>query len=285
MLDSEATNEHWNHQLMKQEDFMGLAKMSMKTDLEMWFKTLCTLSAEDRLLFDQSIQQIHANLFKTYCENIKPRKGNRKEASTFHKTVYLGAIKKASTKTFMMVPALRNEKAMMLLLLTLSRGLFDRLLAFHQRRILLVKAGSSVPDINKEVNRFVGWAISELQRLHTKEHADTGEANEESQEHWDLLDAMGYSHQEAVMNTEYMEKYYEPFDMLNNRGKLVLVHPDFYSCATNLMTAVAAAVTELKLTTLGPVLAAAAAAGNDDDDARRSCCPVLMYYRRVLLPD
>ena len=62
---------------------------------------------------------------------------------------------------------------------------------------------------------------------------------------------MSYTHEEACLNQDYMNNCYAPRDMIHNRGKLLLVSPDFFPVANKLMNAVAAAVTEGKLTLKG----------------------------------
>jgi len=95
-------------------------------------------------------------------------------------------------------------------------------------------------DLSSEVNRCVGWAIFEVKKVWKQKDSH----DEESGEVVELLQAMSYTHQEAITNDEYMEKCYEAYDILLNLGKMTLVSPDFFPFATNLMNCLGAAITD-----------------------------------------
>jgi len=99
----------------------------------------------------------------------------------------------------------------------------------------------------------VGWAILELikqQGEETEHEVDDGLASSR-EGYLEVLDMLRYTHQEAIWDLEYMDKYYEPIDILGNLGGLTLVSPEFFPLATKIMTAVGAAVTDRSITLNG----------------------------------
>ena len=81
--------------------------------------------------------------------------------------------------------------------------------------------------------------------------SETSEEESKWSGHWELLQMMSITHQEAMSNDDYKDNCYEPLDILSNLGGLTLVSPEFFSFGEKLMNAVGSAVTDQKIVLTG----------------------------------
>jgi hypothetical protein len=81
------------------------------------------------------------------------------------------------------------------------------------------------------VNRFLGWAVFNLFKKVEKE-----EDKPRRKMKLLVLGKMTIYHHEAVLDKEYMSKYYTDSDQLNNMGGLTLVSKNFFAFGLGLMS-------------------------------------------------
>jgi hypothetical protein len=102
----------------------------------------------------------------------------------------------------------------------------------------------------KEVNRYFGWAVHSL---HAKFDQKLQEDNEEDNEkkRIEFLEGIRIFHHDAVRNETYMEKCYDDFDVLRNKGWLTLVSPDYFEFGNKLLTKIRSKCNQKKFQELG----------------------------------
>jgi hypothetical protein len=104
----------------------------------------------------------------------------------------------------------------------------------------------------KEVNRFVGWAISNLikktrKRFNRSKGPPKKVDEEELIGRLGLLKSMRLFEQEILEDEEYIEQFYCPFHRLLNDGFLALVSPKYVGLGLSLLQTFADAMNENEL--------------------------------------
>ena len=220
-----------------------------------WFSKMCSLSKQHCLTFDKDVQKINEIIFQTYCETMHSKK-SKKKAMLFHRKIFDKIVEKDVISKLIQVKDLQDQGGVAHLILALTRWFWDRLLAYSKSRMQAasVEEEQQGPSLKREVNRFVGWAVSQLlKKYKTEKENDSAEGDDDSQwdKHWELLKLMRIAHQEAILNEDYKKNCYEPLDMLSNLGGLTLVSPQFFPFGKKLMNVVGVAVTEDKIVQTG----------------------------------
>jgi hypothetical protein len=111
-------------------------------------------------------------------------------------------------------------------------------------------------DLSKEVNRFVGWAISNLIKKTRKQfNRSKGPPKKVDEEELigrlELLKSMRVFEHEILDDEEHIEQFYCPFHRQLNDGFLVLVSKKYIGLGLSLLEAFADAVNENELKTNG----------------------------------
>ncbi len=114
------------------------------------------------------------------------------------------------------------------------------------------RGGEVEVNLSKEVNRFVGRAISNLIKKTRKQfNISKGPLinvdEEELFGRFELLKSMRVFEHEILDDKEYIEKFYCPFHRLVNDGFLALVSPKYIGLGLSLLQTVADAVNENEL--------------------------------------
>jgi hypothetical protein len=107
-------------------------------------------------------------------------------------------------------------------------------------------------DLSKEVNRFVGWAISSLikktrKRFNRSKGPPKKVDKEEVVGRLELLKSMRVFEHEILDDEEYNKTFYCPFHRLLNDGFLALVSPKYIGLGLSLLQTFADAVNENEL--------------------------------------
>jgi hypothetical protein len=105
---------------------------------------------------------------------------------------------------------------------------------------------------NKEVNQYLGWMIhSLLERLYRNE-LENDDDNESKKTINDFLVAgMQIFHHNAINGQSYLEKCYDDFDILRNKGWMTLVSPVYFDFGIKLLTIICSRFNQDKLKELG----------------------------------
>lgn len=130
-------------------------------------------------------------------------------------------------------------------------------------RLLFTKVRESIPRIpansaettgsqvnfKREVNSFLGWAISQvygklLNELLELDPFVDGEIHESVEKRIEFLDSMRYFDHEAALNPTYLEECYDGIFRLGNCGGLTLVSPEYFAFGRNLMQVIVGALCE-----------------------------------------
>jgi hypothetical protein len=92
-------------------------------------------------------------------------------------------------------------------------------------------------DLSKEVNRFVGWAISNLIKKTRKQFKGPPKKVDEEEliGRLGLLKSMRVFEHQILDDEEYIEKFYCPFHRMLNDGFLALVSPKYIGLGLSLL--------------------------------------------------
>ena len=239
--------------LLADELFQEYCKLSYKTTRQNWFKSLLTLDSQSLRKLDFACQSICEDLFKELVKGFCQKASDSGSVYIIRVIRYhtSGSLKTRLTAT--MPESLPYDLGWSVLLLeALSRVVAD---AFHQTvdRIKLdmlpkenlnvvATAGGAVTtnEVNKQVNRIVGWAIndifiktkSETSKLRQElERGNMGDFDPVSS----FLESMFITHGHAIRDEFYLKHYYAISDQVRNRGSLKLVSAEFFKFGRELI--------------------------------------------------
>ena len=239
--------------LLADELFQEYCKLSYRTARQNWFNSFLTLDRQSQHQLEITCQSICEDLFKELVQGFREKASASASVYVIRVIRYntSGALKTRLTAT--MPESLPYDLGWSVLLLeALSRIVAD---AFHQTvdRIKLdmlpkenlnvvATAGGAVTtnEVNKQVNRIVGWAIndifiktkSETSKLRQElERGNMGDFDPVSS----FLESMFITHGHAIRDEFYLKHYYAISDQVRNRGSLKLVSAEFFKFGRELI--------------------------------------------------
>jgi hypothetical protein len=260
---------NFSNYLFCDETFEGVARVSIGTSEEKYFKAMATLSNDDEVLFNAACQKIILTMFMSLDESIRSKSGHE-QSFWWHHYQYITSRKFAEHRKLFPTPLSQSHLGGALVTFHLAR-LFSRWLdeAIIESTVAPADAAASADattttsataagasaiisddEVNSEVTNFVGWAMKEAldhcrdrwQRseefLHGEEDEDedkavSGENNDRKCVRY--VKSMRLLHRHAIQDAEYLQQYYAPIDQIRNRGGLFLVAPSYVPFAKMLM--------------------------------------------------
>jgi hypothetical protein len=103
----------------------------------------------------------------------------------------------------------------------------------------------------KEVNRYMGWAVHSLHAKFERNLQEENGEEESEKKRLEFLEGMRIFHHDAVKNETYLEKCYDDFDVLRNKGWLTLVSPEYFEFGNKLLTKIRSKCNQQKFRELG----------------------------------
>lgn len=230
-------NTHYSRVLLKRPDFSEIAKISIGTPHQQWIETLLNLSEDEQTQFDEDIQRLNMMIFVLYCNAM----GGARGRPTFHREVYRLMLNQQKRAELSSQGLFQDPIMFCHLILTLTRWFWERLLSARSCREVekAEQEAAQKPTQMKEVNRFVGWAVSDLLKNYYKIE-DKGHSVSDC---ISFLKGMRIFHFEALNDPDYMRRCYYRVDALRNRGGLTLVSRSYFEWGHALMTVISHSAT------------------------------------------
>jgi hypothetical protein len=249
---------HFSEILSADEDFQGIAKISIFGETEAFFETLFKLSnVEEDQNFDLFCQLVHWQFALSMDGMVetgaRTKKGMHRRVLEFLQSgrfTYL--VDNVSTL------ALRNRLGMGAVVLTLSRLFLDRMRdrlmsRLHDTNSNAVAKPESVTAMKLQVNRFVGYGLYKLiDRVSTqakRKAGGDGEAGLSLDDEDGLSLELKFAKSLRIFDAEaltipgYLSDCYDKTQALINNGYLTLLAPQIFDFGTQVMTAVAECIT------------------------------------------
>jgi hypothetical protein len=269
-------NRHFSDFLLNDTVFKEFAMLSMGGESEEWFRTLCKgMKEKEENKFDETCQSLMADIWGCLQNSAVAKKNSVEASHQYQVHTYMQGSNNDSDFGMIMegMPlGLENRHAACTLCQRLSQFLFHDWIPDSLEKIRQVlcpeakvfealetehgaerRRGLKVNvDLSKEVNRFVGWAISSLIKKTRKQfNRPKGPPKKVDEEELvgrlELLKSMRVFEHEILDDKVYIEKYYCPFHRLLNDGFLALVSPKYIGLGLSLLKTIADAVNENEL--------------------------------------
>jgi hypothetical protein len=223
-------NHHFSEWLLTNTVFKEFAMLSMGGEAEGWFRTICKgMKEEEEKIFDEMCQSLMADIWSC-LRNQYVAKNNSVEPSHRHQvhTYMRGWNNESDFGKIMKGMPLRLEDRHAACILCQQQFLFHdwitntlekirQVLCPAAKKVLETEHGAKTRglgvkvDLSKEVNRFVGWAISNLIKKTRKQfERSKGPPKRVDEEELfgrlELLKSMRVFEHEILDDKEYIEK-------------------------------------------------------------------------------
>jgi hypothetical protein len=153
--------------------------------------------------------------------------------------------------------ALRSHAGMVVVVITLTRLFNEKIrigIVAASKRLQCAPQKEGIVDAKREVNSFLGWAISQAMNFY-KEKLNSDSTDEDGKEnahnHIFYLRTMRVLHCDVIGDPDYLKNCYSDHLQLENNGGLTLVSPEYFKFGTFLMTVIVKALTQTHITNEG----------------------------------
>ncbi len=233
--------QHYSELLLDDPSFSEIVKIAPG---EPDVKSFSEMSENDEIAFDARCHKILTALVG--CLQ-KSQQNKQRRTFYYYVLVYLGE-ESRSNFDYCLISRLARK-----LLEWLSESLAH--LGQAQRKEipkeLASESANKEEGTNKEVNRYLGWAIhSLLERLYRNQLEDDDD-DERKKRIIEFLVGMRIFHHNAINNQSYREKCYDDFDILRNKGWMTLISPAYFDFGIKLLTVIRSRCNQDKLKELG----------------------------------
>jgi hypothetical protein len=252
---------HFSELLLGDTDFSEIAKVSIGGNHEGFFKAMCLLVGKEDESFDQSCQQINEWLVTMLGNEITKRQKRKKKTAT-PVTESRQTLEYLQSTTFATLvqsnpTALRSHAGMVVVVITLTRLFNEKIrigIVAESKRLQGAPQKEVIVDAKREVNSFLGWAISQIMNFYKEElNGDWTDEDqkENAQKHIYYLRTMRVLHCDVIGDLDYLENCYSDHLQLENNGGLTLVSHEYFEFGTFLMNIIVRSLTQTHITNEG----------------------------------
>lgn len=238
---------HFSEILIRDEDFLAIAKVSIYGKAESFFQYLFTLPDETgEKQFDTFCQHVNRQLAKNFDDMVN-RKTRTSKGMARRLLGYLQSTAYHSLVLKMIPEELRCHVGLGAVVLTLQHHLMSSIDKYRKQHLnersndIISKPQKSRAEIKLMANRFVGYGLAGLINILVEKVGEDEKDDTEDKLHDQLALArsMRIFHEQALILPNYLEECYDTNQAMKNDGYLALLSPQYFCFGEAVMGAVA----------------------------------------------
>lgn len=223
---------HFSEMLLKEDEFIEMFKISMLGPAKEWFEYLLFMTEEEERYFDSICQWMNQKILINLSQLIHEQNDGRenKKKITYH-LQFSRNIWKVIENDLSKFPKELNCPLGFYPTQLLSRKMLCNLKNHFVLILTKLCTGRKGSNEMRDINRILGWAVFHLRDKSIKKVkkllAIDPIENEKEITKWSdeikMLDSMKINHMTAVMNADYVSKFYDDELFIKNHGFLTLI--------------------------------------------------------------